>query len=143
MSRVNGWVEEYVKFRASLRSQEFMFGKHDCCITACDMIQTITGIDPAVDFRGKYGLDDPMKALRLVKEYGDVDGLAEVVCAKFNWAQCNPNFAQRCDLVCLDVGGGRKALGWLDLDATKILATSMVGLQSVPRGRALRAWRIE
>jgi len=141
MSRLPDWIDRYVAFRNSLRSKDFEFSKHDCCISACNEILAITGTDPAQEFRDKY--NSPIAALKIVKEYGDVDGIAEVVCAKFGWPQCNLNFANRCDLVCIDVGGERKALGWLDLDATRILAPALIGLQSVPRDRALRAWRID
>mgnify|MGYP001573654428 CR=1 FL=1 len=141
MSRLPKWVDNYVAFVLAHRSLPFEFGRHDCCITSCDMIYTITGIDPASDFR--YVYDSPLSALRKIKEYGDVDNIAEEVCAKHGWKEIAPNYGTRCDLVCLDTGGGRKALGWFDLDASKIMTAGMIGLQERPRKETLRAWRIE
>ena len=143
MPRKKMWVRDYEKFILSKRSEQFMFGKHDCCITACDMILAITGVDPAAKFRNQYGIDNPIKALRLVKEYGDVDGIAEKVCAEHNWAEIPPAYANRGDVVCLTAGGDRKALGWVDLDGVCILAPAMIGLQERNRSDAIRAWRIE
>ena len=137
-SRYKDWVDRYVKFVHSLRSTQFEFGKHDCCITSCHMIDAITGTNPGKQFV----YDSPIKALRIVKDHGDVDGIAEKVCDQHGWPEVNPNYANRCDLVCVDLDGHRKALGWLDLDATKIYAPAMIGLQILPRSKALRAWRI-
>lgn len=132
-------ADAYVEFVRSRRDWMLEFGKHDCCITACDMIHLTTGIDPAVDFRGKYS--SPREALKIIKEHGDVDGIAEKVCEQFGWPEIHPGLATRGDLVCLDVGG-RKALGWIDLDASKVMCVGMVGFQLRPRSHAIRAWRI-
>ena len=140
MARLPNWVDNYTKFIVSRRSMPFEFGSHDCCITVCDMIRAITGTDPAVDFRHLY--NSPLSALRKIKEYGDVDNIAEEVCKKFGWQEIAPNYATRCDIACVDTGGGRKALGWFDLDASKIFLAGMVGVQDRPRREALRAWRI-
>ena len=138
--RIPKWVDEYVKFVESRRSMQFEFGKHDCCITACDMILAITGVDPGKEFRSVYS--SPLSALRKIKEYGDVDTIAERVGAAHDWPEISPAYATRCDVVCLDTGGGRKALGWLDLNPAQIFAPGMVGLQVRPRHEAIRAWRI-
>ena len=140
MSRVQGWVDKYVAFIVSRSETAFEFGKHDCCITACDMIHAIIGVDPAVSFRDVYRT--PMGALKKIKEYGDIDLIAEEVCHNHGWPEIPPNFATRCDLVCIDTGGDRKALGWLDLNASQIYVASSVGFGVCPRNRALRAWRI-
>lgn len=141
--RHRDWIDRYVKFIHSRRDRSFEFGVHDCCITACDMIKEITGKDPGKKFRGQYGIDNPIRALRLVKEHGDVDGIAEQVCQEFGWPEISPAFAGRGDLVCLDLGGQRKSLGWVDLSGTEVMAPAMTGVQSRPRSEVLRAWRID
>jgi len=51
MERVQGWESKLDKFVESRHNTRFEWGKHDCCLFACDAVKEITGEDPAYAFR--------------------------------------------------------------------------------------------
>jgi len=80
MERMQGWESKLDKFVESRHNARFEWGKHDCCLFACDAVKEITGEDPAYAFRGKY--KDGVGAYELIKEYGG-GGLEETLWRAF------------------------------------------------------------
>ena len=52
----------------AVRDKPFVWGKHDCCLFAADVVKAMTGEDPMTEFRGQY--KDQESALRALKEIG-------------------------------------------------------------------------
>ena len=66
MARLDDWQTLLADELSKPRS--FSWGKNDCCLFAGDIVQTITGIDPAATFRGKY--DTALGAIKEIKRQG-------------------------------------------------------------------------
>ena len=62
------------KYKAS----EFKYGTLDCCLFVANVIKDMTGIDYAVQWRGRYRSE--FGALRMIAEHKDMHGIA---CAAF------------------------------------------------------------
>ena len=139
MVKFNDWREKYKNFIHDNNNRSFYYGEHDCCITAGDMVKTITGKDLAEEFRGYKG---PKEAVELMKKYGGVESLVEHCTEKHNLEEIPALTASRGDLVLVDSGNGRLALGWVDLDPSIIMVAGVVGFVEIPITKALRSWRV-
>lgn len=52
--RNEDWQVGYRREIQLKQEQDFSWGKNDCALFACDVIEAMTGADPARWFRGKY-----------------------------------------------------------------------------------------
>lgn len=118
------------------RQKPFVWGKNDCCLFAADCVEMITGFDLAKDYRSyktKAG------ALRMLKKYGGVAGIAEVIAKQHGIPEIPPLNAQRGDVCLFDIGRG-DTLGVVA--GEHIFAPGQDGLIGFPILQAVRAWRI-
>ena len=53
------------------KAVEFVWGKSDCCMFACDVVKATVGIDPAESYRGKY--DSKEGAYNCLNEIGSIE----------------------------------------------------------------------
>lgn len=122
----------------SSRDKLFEWGVFDCALAVCDAVLAMTGVDPGAEFRGKYSTEK--EALTLLG-----DGLGAFVapiCARHNWPEIRPTFAQRGDVVLIQNGDPLHALGIVGLDGRHAFCVSDHGLVRMPMRTWLRAWRI-
>lgn len=138
--RVKTWKDDFVAYIHANVDTPFDFGTHDCCLTACDMLKAITGEDPAKSFRGTY--NGPVECYVTLKKHGGVEAIADKICAERGWEEIKPLFASKGDLVMIEAGNERYALGVVDLSGKEIIAAGPIGLSRKPLSDAVKAWRI-
>ena len=54
LRRLEDWPERLAEAIEAANERPFSWGRHDCCLFACDAVMAMTGVDPAKPFRGKY-----------------------------------------------------------------------------------------
>lgn len=133
MNRFPDWA---TRLEVYLREpREFHYGAWDCCLFVCDAIRVMTGVDPALAFRGKY---DSAKAARLL---GSVKAVSEAVAARYGMPEVSIRHARRGD-VALIKRGRDYSLGLIALDGRRVLVAGARGVLTVPRLLATRAWMV-
>jgi hypothetical protein len=155
------WQEILHTYLLRRQNEFFSWGTMDCCLFACDAILEITGVDLAIDFRGKY--DDLRSAVRTmhafvaqypshqlvefelegisVEEQDLVESVAHVIASVNGIEEVPLLMAQRGDVVLLDSPMG-KGLGILGLRGTHVHSTGPDGIVDIPLQECHRAWRI-
>jgi hypothetical protein len=149
------WQEILHNYLLRRQNESFSWGTMDCCLFACDAVLEMTGIDLAVDFRGKYdSLITAVKAMKRfvadadedVEEPNDgesdlVEAVAVTIALQHGIEEVPLLMAQRGDVVLLDSPLG-KGLGILGLRGTHVHCTGPDGIVEVPLIECSRAWRI-
>lgn len=145
LQRYADWHRRLHEAVQRLAGRPWFYGRHDCCLAACDLIRAMTGEDPARDLR-RYRSE--RGAYRQAMRHGGVEALAVDVARRFDAPEVDPRFAQRGD-VCVVYGdygglyGWTEALGVVDLSGRFVLVAAQPGgWAHVPIVQARRAWRI-
>lgn len=128
--RFANWPVRLADFIESRRETPFQWGKADCCLFAADAVLAMTGRDFAASFRNTY--DSALSARRIIADAGGVPSLVP-------FAEIEPGYAQRGDVVMLDEGG-RDVLAVHVGHA--IAAQGVDGVVLVAPGAALKSWRV-
>lgn len=89
--RLNDGIERLFEYFEERRHQPFVWGANDCALYWAGAVLALTGVDPAVSFRG---YDSEAGAMSIVNAHG-VDLRSFVVSLGF--PEIHPNFAQRGD----------------------------------------------
>jgi len=131
--RVENWPVILAAEIQKARKRAFSFGRADCALWAADVVQAITGADPAAPWRGSYG--DRHGALKLLAQFG---GLREAATALLG-EPIATSFAQRGDVVLL-AGPEGYSLGICE--GALLWAMGEEGIVSRPIGDAICAWRV-
>jgi len=137
MSRCSNWPTELARFIAERRERPFDWATNNCCFFACDWLRILTGRDLAADFRSQ--VSSALDAKRLLAAGGGLDAMAASVFAANGWSECEPQFAQRGDIVEVQTETG-PALG-ICVGSYSVFAGE-AGLERRETNLALRAWRI-
>jgi hypothetical protein len=121
----------------------FKFGENDCALFVADGIKSITGVDIAADFRGKY--DSRASARKLVKAITNgatIEDAIEYCAAKYSLPEWKlPLFAQRGDMVTFN-NEGTLLCGLIHLNGRDIVAPGETGLRRFPITLIERAWHV-
>jgi hypothetical protein len=136
--RVPNWPIKLAAFIEERRSMKFKWGENDCCAFACAWLEILVGFDPSVDFEC-YAT--AKKALKVLEKEGGVEKIAEQVCAKQGWPECNPLRAQRGDIVLTDTPHQGAALGVCV--GSRCAFPGLDGITFKLTGEVRRAWRID
>lgn len=140
--RREDWDARLFAYVEENRAKPFKWGVRDCCLIACDGVKAVTGYDPAKpEFRGKY--KDELEAMRLVKKYRSVEGVAVAICKRLGFDEVRVSMAHRGDVMLYDIAEGKKtrpALGFY-LGADSVFA-GLDGFQFVPTAQCRRAWAV-
>ena len=142
MVRYNNWAERLEVYLAECRNRKFESGQWDCSLFVAEAIERMTGVDLAVDLRGKYRTAQESRDL-LRGLYGTPllsRAIAEHIAPAAGWERVRVPFAGRADVVLLTVNHQR-ALGLVAFDGMNVLAAGQLGLVSVPKDKAVKAWR--
>lgn len=110
------------------------WGVADCLLTCADIVEAVTGIDPAVDIRGRYKTE--AGAVRLLRKRGYAD-VAEALAALFPTEAVL--MAQRGDLGVVERGGRLTACFIADRGAA---AKTEHGLSFFPQTDLRAAFRV-
>lgn len=140
--RLEDWEQRLFAYVEANRAKPFKWGVRDCCLVACDGVKAVTGYDPAKpEFRGKYS--DELGAMRLIKKYRSVEGVAVAICKKLGFDEVRVPMAHRGDVMLFDIPDGKKtrpALGFC-LGAESVFA-GPDQFQFVPTAECRRAWAV-
>lgn len=138
MDRLPNWESRLNLAIKEMRDKEFEYGVHDCALMAAALIEAMTGIDPAAEFRGGYEADTAPTAEEAVATYevaADNAGLEELA---------HVDFARRGDLVLLELPGeDTPALGIVDMTGTHAVFPMVPkGIRRLRVRACARAWRV-
>lgn len=102
MNRLPNWESKLAAWQRVAVGRPFSWGESDCCLTVCDGLLAITGIDPAASFRGNY--KTKRGAYSALKRFAG-GGLAETVekiTADLGWPEVTRLTARRGDVGLVD-----------------------------------------
>jgi len=145
MDRFDDWEMRLDTFIQKRMKTPIKWGKHDCCLFACDAIVMMTGVDVAEYFRGKYSNKD--EAYQLLAEYagGGLEETVEHIAAARHMTEVKRPFANRGDVVLSNVptaiGLDLPSLGIVGM-SNQICAAGLFELQQFELDRGERFWRI-
>jgi hypothetical protein len=143
LKRKHDWQEKLQLVVEFFIDQPFAWGVHDCALFACNAAAEMTGTDLAVDFRGKYiSREEAFRALYDFCGSASLEKTAEFIAERHGMAEVGVRYAQRGDIVLLDMDGAGPALGVVGLSGTHAWAATEKGLTSVPVENCRRAWRV-
>lgn len=146
MQRTEDWPEKMNAAIDAKRAAAAEWGVFDCCLFPADVVQAMTGVDCAAEFRGKY--TDADGAFALIQPYGGtLATLLEDLAERHGWTEWpHVNYAQRGDVLLLspNVIAGEARFGGvmaicighraMFVGQHRLLVTSME--------HAVRAWHI-
>ncbi|MFC6644133.1 DUF6950 family protein [Granulicella cerasi] len=150
MQRSSTWLtKELPDYLLSCYSKPFVWGTLDCCLFAAGAALTMTGVDIAEEFRGKY--TDEASAFALIKTVTGGSTVADAFawCAtKYGmteWVKSDgspqPLMAKRGDIVaCLN--GEQLIAGIIDLSGRYVAAMAETGFIRLPLSSIQRAWHV-
>lgn len=136
-NRLEDWPTRLNQAIQAARWRPFVWGEHDCCLFAANVVRAMTGNDPAADLRGRYR--SRSGAGRLIKDAGGLDALVDRMARAAGLSPIPVAYAHRGDPVLVETEGG-PALGICC--GPRIACATHEGLVFVDRARALKAWRV-
>lgn len=131
MTRIESWPEALYEHVESKRDVPFSWGTHDCSTFAAGAVEAMTGETvtlPVVESAAAY--------VAYLAEHGP---LADLVTAELGDPLPSPAFAQRGDVVIVDMDGRESLAVCLGVEA---IGPSADGLLAVPMTTASAAWRV-
>lgn len=134
--RLPDWKERLRDRILADQDRAFTWGEHDCILFACTCIEAMTGIDPAVEYRGTYR--SAREARSLLKRLG-VKSPADAM--KSHFGEIFPAIARAGDIVACPTPTGWDALGVVFNGV--IIAPDAKALATGPLIAAKRAFRID
>ncbi|MFB9772112.1 DUF6950 family protein [Sphingomonas yabuuchiae] len=66
--RLPDWEARLAAYLESHRLRPFAWGDHDCCLFCAGAVESMTGVDPMPEFRGRYST--AIGAERALRRYG-------------------------------------------------------------------------
>lgn len=135
MVRREDWSDRLTQAVDAAYNRPFAWGMHDCALWAADVVEAMTGRDPAESYRGRY--TTPRSAIKTLRDHGFAD-LGEAITDALG-EPIEPKLAQRGDVV-LVAGPAGEAAG---ICIGSISATpSRQGLFFAPMAAWVKAWRV-
>lgn len=126
------WRQRFDALVAERMRRPFIWGQHDCCLWAADVVCAVAGFDPAAAERGRYASE--ADAQRMLAELGGLRAVGARAGQAIRPLQAG----------CGDVGlvswMGRESLA--ACDGQHWLVPAARGLAALPLGAALAAWRV-
>lgn len=144
LSRIDNWEHELNRFVQENQRRSFQYGQFDCCLFVADAIQSITGVDIAAAYRGRY--QTRKEAIALAIEIAGVPSIQAVVdnaAATFEIPEIEPLRAGRGDMVLLRRASGRDySLSVVALNGRELLWACKDGIGRISLESGHRAWRV-
>ena len=137
LTRLYDWRARLAAEMDRQRRDPFTWGKQDCAIGfAAGIVEALTGVDMARDYRGKYS--SPRGALKLLKDEGS-DSLTHFVATRLPEVQ--PAFANVGDIgVVASDGPLGEALCMIDASGLVVMTEHGHGRR--PRGDLVTAFKV-
>jgi hypothetical protein len=145
--RVAHWERVLAEQIQAAQKREYQWGVFDCCLFAADVVQAITGVDLAAEFRGKY--KTAAGATRELKKYAGTSKLSDtlgIIMTKHGCKMIRPGWAGRGDVVVIldDLRDGSfgEVCG-ICVGANGVaVPVAPVGIKFTRAGTAVAAWCI-
>ena len=132
--RVENWAAILADHIQSSVGKPFIWGERDCCLWVADIVNDMTGVDYAAEFRGKY--HSKSEAIKLLSsKYGSLQEYLDVL-----FDEVRLTYAKRGDVV-VSKFDGMHALG-IVVDS-RAAFTAATGLAYIPVLDCIRAWSID
>ena len=132
-TRRDNWPNLLAQFIEARREQPFAWGSNDCCTFGADWVETCTGVDYALAWRGRYS--SGLGAVRVLDEAGGVEALVDAL----GLQRVAPQLAGRGDIVAQETGRGMTLGICLGVSTAFVAKT---GLVFGPIENVETAWRI-
>lgn len=132
--RYQDWPERLNQIIIDSRDKSFMWGSHDCCLFAANVILELIGKDFANDLRSTYST--VLEAARILKERNGVRGIATSALGN----EISPSLAQRGDIVLIHTEEHGDTL--TVCIGEYCIAPGADKLQYIPMNDAITAWRV-
>lgn len=132
--RCQDWPERLNQLLIDCHKLPFVWGEHDCCLFAANVILEITGADPAESLRGSYS--SVTKASKILKARGGVRGIATSALGE----EISPLQAQRGDIVLVQTEDHGDTLAVCV--GENCVAPGLTRLESIPMSSAVTAWQV-
>ncbi|KKM65702.1 hypothetical protein LCGC14_1488600 [marine sediment metagenome] len=140
LRRRQDWPERLLEAINAKADTRFSPGIHDCCISACDIVLHMTGVDVAAKVRGYKGKEE-MRAV--LNEHGGVEATVESAMKENSCGEILVSLAGRGDFVLLDMADG-PTLAVVDTDGINAIACGTKGWERVNiKAHAKRAWEVD
>jgi hypothetical protein len=134
----------YHRFLVDNSKTPFAWGTRDCALFAADAVESITGVDIASEFRGKYTTQ--LGAMRTIRQITGGTTVADAAahCANKHGLteHTHPLVAKRGDLVVIDNGGDLIA-GVVHLNGRYVVSVNENGLITLPITNIVRSWSLD
>ena len=138
--RKESWPEDLHYKILEIKDKPFAWGTHDCFCVSSELIESMTGVDPAKDYRGKYSTAQGMLKLIISQGLTDFLSLADKICSDNGFKEVNLKFAQRGDVCYFDIDGG--AFGIVNHCGLYCIVIGESGLKKLSVMEAKKAWHI-
>ena len=132
---IKAWRIVLHDYLQSIKTKQFQWGEHDCCLFAANCVREITGKDPARKYRGKY--NSQRSAYRVLKDLdgGDVEAAFNVV-----FGPLKPRLnATDGDLALIETNLGKTVCV---VFGGTVWAVSFDGLITLPFKRVIGIWPV-
>lgn len=129
--RLPDWRPRLSAYLERVRRRPFAYGTHDCTLFAAGAVEAMTGVDLAVDFRGRY---------RSLKEGLKLARGSHLDILRRSFAPVDPAFASVGDIALIGEVG-YPALGLFEGQHIFVLRDPE-GLGLIPRAAATQAWQV-
>jgi len=139
LERLENWHRLFQDAVDAKLDAPFEYGRHDCCLSVCDVIFAFTGTDPAEGFRGYSSREEVLEYRRL---YRNVMGIAEYVARKLEAPEIASNFAGAGDAVVVKDEEEGFCLGLVELNGLHVIGAGDVGWRYWPRETIVKAWKV-
>jgi hypothetical protein len=133
MRRVQDWQVRFADICNERKDAKFVWGSHDCCLWAADVVLALTGTDFGKPFRGQY--DSALGAARVLEQHGGVEAIA----TKSLGNPIPTLMAGVGDIVAVEVAG-RKSLAVCN--GAYLLAPGLTALELLGFDAAVAAWKV-
>lgn len=142
MRRRSDWQSQLGAYLERVAHWRFAYGELDCGLFAANAIEAMTGVDIAVDLRGRYSSrPQAFAAIQTITGAATMIGVAEHFACKHGLGERPVLMSQRGDLVALRTGR-RSSLGIVAMHGTEILAPYGRGILRLPISHATRSWQV-
>ena len=150
LTRFPDWQTRLRDAIMARRTEKFAWGKFDCCLAACDLVEEMTGVDPAKKLRGYRTAAGAFKKLaQLAPEVSEDKRLGVVaaqIAVELGAPEIPPAYAQRGDMVLIRAEtsvGMTDVLGIVDLTGRyAIVPTTGQGWTLILVDQVRQAWKV-
>ena len=140
VKRREDWVTRFLECVDKFADVKMQYGSFDCCLGGVALVEAMTGVDLAADFRG---YNQRKKAYSRIARFGGLLGAVEEVARQHDIPEIPVTHAQRGDVLVVELALG-KALAVVDLTGQGVLIPYGRGFRRLPFEAVslIKAWRI-